>query len=416
MRKGRRKTAARPIRKIAGRKAKLGAGRKARSRRNPAGRGTGLLGSPWTAKEAAISSAAPADGRSEPTFVEYYPEENVHFEAAKGLDETVHEYLKEKTVTARPAFAAVIPNGRVWGWDGAVLTSDYRLLSDVSMEFSWEYIIDHRHSIQRRWRTNPVLKVPGTVGVLTHPGGRNFYHWMFDIVPRIHLLRNSGVPIDKYVMMRNRSPYQNEILNLLNIPREQRIYTHKRFHLQAKKLVVPSLTSKFSWSPSHYPLPVVYARWACQAVRNQLLPHGNPPNEANERLYISRSMAIQRKMLNERDLLNLLQPLGFTVIHPETLSVRDQIGLFASAKTIVAPHGAALANLAFCRPGTQVIELCPPNYVPGYFWMLSRHFDLDYYCLLGDRHVFSSKPWQGGADFTVDLKRLAEVLEKAGIR
>jgi capsular polysaccharide biosynthesis protein len=373
------------------------------------------LGRPWTVREAAVSAPRRPEGGPEPVYIECFPEEEIHFDAAKGLNETLHEHLREKIVTAPPAFAAVIPNGRVWGWDGAVLTSDRRLLRDVSMEFSRSYIVDNRHSIYRRWRRNPIVAIPDTVGVLTHPGGTNYYHWLFDIVPRIALLERAGIPIDQYVMVRNSAPYQDEILRMLGIPPAKRIYTHSRFHLRARQLVVPSLTSKFDWSSNHYPVPKVYSRWAYDFVRERLLPHGQPPDPPIERLYVSRAMAGQRKLLNEHKMIEILLPRGFQVVHPETMTVREQIGLFASAKVIVAPHGAGLANLAFCSPGTRVIELFPPNYVPGYFWMLSRYFDLDHYGMIGNRRVYSGKPWAGGADFTVDPDRFVQLLEKAGV-
>ena len=57
---------------------------------------------------------------------------------------------------------------------------------------------------------------------------------------------------------------------------------------------------------------------------------------------------------------------GFTSYKVGQLSFKQQIHLFKNAKIIVGAHGAAFANLAFCNPGTQIIEIKPihhPNYV-----------------------------------------------------
>jgi len=39
------------------------------------------------------------------------------------------------------------------------------------------------------------------------------------------------------------------------------------------------------------------------------------------------------------------------------LSPQEQARLFHDADVVIAPHGGALANLIFCRPGTRIIEL-----------------------------------------------------------
>ena len=44
------------------------------------------------------------------------------------------------------------------------------------------------------------------------------------------------------------------------------------------------------------------------------------------------------------------------------MSVKDQATAFAHAEMIVAPHGGALTNLIFCRPGTKVVELLSSKY------------------------------------------------------
>ena len=47
-------------------------------------------------------------------------------------------------------------------------------------------------------------------------------------------------------------------------------------------------------------------------------------------------------------------------------------------------HGAGLGNLAFCRPGTQVIELFPENFTKSTYLWLSKRLGLDYSWLIGE--------------------------------
>jgi capsular polysaccharide biosynthesis protein len=107
------------------------------------------------------------------------------------------------------------------------------------------------------------------------------------------------------------------------------------------------------------------------------------------RIYIERTDALLRPLVNERDLAAALAGMGFVAVRPETMSVVDQVRLFRGAETIVAPHGAGLTNLGFCRPGTRVIELLSDAYCNWCFRNLAGLMQLDYDCILGR----SRKPW-----------------------
>jgi len=104
---------------------------------------------------------------------------------------------------------------------------------------------------------------------------------------------------------------------------------------------------------------------------------------------VDRSCGRLRPLINERDLVAALTGIGFVAVRPETLSVADQVRLFRGADTILAPHGAGLTNLGFCRPGTRVLELLPDSYCNWCFRNLSGLMQLNYDCILGR----SRKPW-----------------------
>ncbi|NOG52157.1 MAG: glycosyltransferase family 61 protein [Chloroflexi bacterium] len=86
---------------------------------------------------------------------------------------------------------------------------------------------------------------------------------------------------------------------------------------------------------------------------------GDPAPDQPRRLYISRSKARRRRVLNESAVIALLAPLGFEAFTLEDLSVAEQVRLFAGAEAVVAPHGSGLTNLVFGQ-GIKVIELHTP--------------------------------------------------------
>src|SRR6476469_9150065 len=76
-----------------------------------------------------------------------------------------------------------------------------------------------------------------------------------------------------------------------------------------------------------------------------------------KRIYISRNAGTERRTINEYEVLNLLNELGFTRIFAESISFAEQVSLMAQAEVVVLMHGSAVINLVFCQPGTKVIEI-----------------------------------------------------------
>jgi hypothetical protein len=98
--------------------------------------------------------------------------------------------------------------------------------------------------------------------------------------------------------------------------------------------------------------------------------------QRSRKLFVSRREANRRPCLAIDWLASVLKPLGFEEVDLSRLSVRDQIGLFARATDVVAIHGAGLANVMFCAPGTNVVEIAHPWLRNSNFARLSIQFGL----------------------------------------
>jgi capsular polysaccharide biosynthesis protein len=46
-------------------------------------------------------------------------------------------------------------------------------------------------------------------------------------------------------------------------------------------------------------------------------------------------------------------------VRSDELSVGDQMRIFERSTVVIGMHGAGLANILFCAPGTHVVELLP---------------------------------------------------------
>ena len=81
--------------------------------------------------------------------------------------------------------------------------------------------------------------------------------------------------------------------------------------------------------------------------------------ERSEKIYVTREGSNYRKIINEVDVVSLLRERGYKIINPQLYEIEEQIEIFSNAKKIIAPHGSNLANIIFCKPGTEIFEITP---------------------------------------------------------
>ncbi|PSB67800.1 hypothetical protein C7B61_04270 [filamentous cyanobacterium CCP1] len=280
-------------------------------------------------------------------------------------------------------FVATIPNGQFWlnaeQTSSAILTAEDQLLGDLSPEFpllSPGHPDRHPsfHSLLRVEKRPPRQFFDGTIAVLAGLTNDMYFHWMFDVLPRINLLQRAGFnqqQIDGFIVSHN-SSFQQETLSLLDIPNTKILHTAQHSHTQASRLIVPSYPGSPAWMP----------KWVCHWLRDVFLQDISTCN-SGDRLYISRRSTANRRVINEQALLEFLTPFGFQCVTLEGRSVKEQAALLANANVVISPHGGGLTNTVFCRSGTKIIELFSPNYVYPCYWLVSNLLGLDYYYLTG---------------------------------
>jgi capsular polysaccharide biosynthesis protein len=271
-------------------------------------------------------------------------------------------------------FAICIPGGRLAGGRGSVIAHDGNLLFDVSIDWSAGGHDAARHPLLRQKKLARAERLAGVSTVLATSESARFFHWMTDAFPRLQILQKaSPVPweeIDHFVISEGISALR-ESLSLLGIREERVVVSRPDSHFLCDWLIVPSLPG----APGNVP------PWVVHFLRSQFLK--SPLATGGNRIYLSRAKASGRRMLNEEEIWPILSSRGFLRVTLEDLSLADQIGLFAEAEAIVAPHGAGLTNLAWCPPKTKVVEIFSPLYVNLCYWAMSSLTQADYYYLLG---------------------------------
>lgn len=332
-------------------------------------------------------------------------------ELPRSIDANVHwRFRRYLDVQVPPDFVACIPHGRVQGDAGAVITPDDRLLSDLSYEMGrchgGKSIANH--SILARFSIPVPRRLPGKTAVLTATGGSTFFHWMYDVLPRVGLMREAGIALDEidhFAINPTHAPFQRESLSLLGIPENRLVACDPDTHLESDELLVTSLSS----SGTH-----IRDRVAA-FLRSTFLDPSLPIPAQARKIYISRQSAAWRRMANASDIEPILARHGFETVTLETMSLREQARLIHDASVIAGVHGAGYSNLIFCRPGTTVLEFFSPNYVHDLYWRVAIRAQLRYYYLIGEGPAPPEgiDPHSVGEDVLVSAEKLEKLVRLA---
>ncbi|MCC3594157.1 tetratricopeptide repeat protein [Microcoleus sp. PH2017_28_MFU_U_A] len=337
-------------------------------------------------------------------------------------------------------FVTSLPNGRAWivpqknSWmicnAIAIIDEQDRLLPELSREYPGELPgCDNQHSTQHRFlklkpeELPPLEKIDGTVAVLAGLSGNVYFHWMVDILPRIEILHRWGVnleEIDWFLVNSCQQPFQRETLKALGIPEYKIIESDRHPYIQAKHLIVPSFSGYLGWLSIQ---GLEFLRRVFAGEQSPKLPEscaGESKNTQPERIYISRNKCSYRRVINEEQVIDFLSGFGFVPVLLESMTLNEQIALFASAKVIVAPHGSGLTNIIFCSPGTKVIELTSGNYIRHYYWAIGQQLNLEHYYVTGEnfecypiRQLMYQNPLT--EDILVNLKDLKIMLGNVNV-
>lgn len=231
----------------------------------------------------------------------------------------------------------------------------------------------------------------------TGPWVNNYYHFIIDYCLKYNELSRNGVIDERYnIIYHNKMrKWQLEYYGFLGID-ENRLVGSRDTPLHVNKLLIGS-SQRHRFAVSNL---------AIQGFKNTIFSRLDfDVNKPNKRFYLSRRNARVRRILNEDEVVSFLKFHGFQIIQPETLSLTDQIKLFAEAEVIVAPHGAGLTNIIFSKL-PKIVELIPgDDFKFGYFIGLTNSIGGQHFPLI-------CAPENSRQDFVVPIQHLDELLMK----
>jgi hypothetical protein len=314
------------------------------------------------------------------------------------------EYLQGKTEPKEHTFEISelrlnkLENGRFHLNPHAVISSNDKLIFSESCCYGMK---PEEHWIFNQIRLSKCTKLQGQAFML---GGRaNYWHLLSEELPALYRLQKNGITLNKFqhlIIHKSRYEFQDQIYDLFDVPKSKFIELSIFPHLQADQL--------FCFSPIYQP-DIEALTW----VRDHMLSFVKNKALADRRLFIDRESSSSKRIVNQKELMEILAKYDFEIFKPEEHSVLEQIITFRNSNFIIGAHGAALANLMFCKPQTNVIEIRSRfhtgSFTAPYVYMWYKELNNLSYSVLPS-NIIESKSLKGrsqmDSDFIIDIQQL----------
>jgi len=308
-----------------------------------------------------------------------------------------------------------IPNARLYTdtiHDTAVI------LNDKSVKDAYFQLRDNKNSASNNnivfSKGTPRFqkKIKGTVlSLLTGGGGNNnYWHWLFDVLPRIELsnLSKESEHITHYLFPNLETKYQRETLDLLDIKKEQRLSSKIFRHITADRLIVtthPHILNNVDEKNETIPI------WIIKFLQNSFLK--KIENRAfPKKVYIDRkdskfNLKKTRAINNEEEVTNKLIKKRIKRISLSAHSFIDQVSIFNNADVIAGLHGSGFSNIVFSKKDVKVIEF-KSEQTGNVIENLAKNCKLNHISIIGD--LIKPAPNQQGV-INININSLIEQIK-----
>jgi capsular polysaccharide biosynthesis protein len=216
---------------------------------------------------------------------------------------------------------------------------------------------------------SPPVKFDTAISLLGQCAG-NYAHFLTEVLPRLPVIdrfpeyRNAPLLVDDWMphenhftLIRMFSRYRRDIVR---VSQTQPASVDRLITVGQTAYCVPEFRS---WIERRVMQPATaqcykFNEGALGALRTLALKRNR--GDYGARLFLWRkapSYGNARAIVNMNELARAARRAGFTIIEPMSMSINEQIKAFRDARIVIAPSGAALANLVFTPPECKVLCL-----------------------------------------------------------
>lgn len=259
-----------------------------------------------------------------------------------------------------------INNGRIFTdlVEHVAIIKNNIILPEISYQQVNSEIKDVSHNRVISLGTNRIQKkVKGSIFSLAQgTSGNNYFHFLFDIIPKLRIFEEKySLNTVDYFYVPGIDNWQKKILSLFDIPEKKLIDSQRYRHIKAEKIIAID----HPWYKKGYVQEEInnLPEWIVFFLREKFL-RCSKKFEVSNKIFIDRSDSTFNhcKLINNQEVIEYLKTRGFQSLQVSKLDFFEQIYLFNNADMIIGPHGAALSNIVFSKPGLKLVELIPKNH------------------------------------------------------
>ncbi len=276
-----------------------------------------------------------------------------------------------------PGFPVLeLPDGLVLGPWGEIAVDPNTVITDMAMRYG-KRSPTHVSTVFRDCAdaaAGPVRELPGRSVTLVQRSHGNYGHWIMQGLVRFDVLeRTVGFDAcDRFLVSSAPPAFLVEVFerNGIDWARAERI-SNVPGSYRCETLIAPGLPQRAGDSP----------RWALDRVRDR---YGSPPTaDAPRRVYLPRGPGARRQVVNEADVIACLERRGFQTVVAPGHTIAEQAAFVAAAECIVAPMGAALANMVFAPRDVHIVELIGANFYTNAYQDVAATLGMPFTRLVG---------------------------------
>ncbi len=252
-------------------------------------------------------------------------------------------------------------------------------------------------SVRTSIQTASFMRLEGSVVLCRRAGTGNYGHWLVEMLPHAYFAAQHLPHAARYMVQAvdgNLKSIMRQTLGRIGVSDDMVLVAGKEPVFVERLIVVDGLTDH-----GVYMSPLVFE--CLDRIAQPIAPG------ACEKLYASRGRSLTRALLNEADFVRHAAAAGFVAMKPGDMPFDRQVAAFKAARTVAGVVGANLANLVFCRPGTEVYILSPADMPDTFFWFICGLRDLrllDIRCR--QPQAFERLAWQSPLLLDTDDQRM----------